>query len=280
LALSPADETALKAEIKRQNMLGLRCHWMDNNQLQEELPQLNESLIGGAFFAEDGQVNGEKFLRGLMNSAIAKGATVIQDCGAVSLLKEGNRVSGVKTANEHYQSDQVVVASGAWSDEVLAPLGLKLGVEPIKGQLAVFDTPRPPVPYPLYTRQRGYIAPKKDGYTLAGSTVERVGFNTNATDETRRDLASRAIQLVPLLAKAPLRALAIAGLRPGTPDDLPFLGRFPEFENLVIASGHFRNGILLAPVTGRIVNEFINGQKPSIDLTPFRPDRFSPVARS
>ncbi len=279
LALSDTDVSALKTEVKRQNDLGLRGRWVDATPLNEMVPELNDSILGGAFFEEDGQVSGERFLRGLMKCAIIHGAKLIEDLRALQLKRDGQRIV-VETPNENFSAPHIIVAAGAWSDEILAPLGLKCGVEPVKGQLAVFDTPRRPVPMPVYTRTRGYIAPKQDGYTLAGSTVEKVGFNTAASEETRRDLAGRAIQLVPSLAKAALRPLTIAGLRPGSPDDLPFLGKFPEFENLVVATGHFRNGILLAPITGRVVSELIVKNQASIDIAPFRPDRFSVAAES
>jgi glycine oxidase len=279
LALTDEDVTALQAEIKRQTHLGLRGRWLSADHLQENLPQLNETILGGAFFEEDGQVNGEKFLRGLMKAAVLKGATLVEDLSGVSFKHKGNRVTQVITKENIYDAAHVVVAAGAWSDDVLSLVGLKCGVEPVKGQLAVFDTPRRPLPFPIYTRHRGYIACKQDGYSLAGSTVERVGFSTEASEETRRELATRAIQLVPQLAKAPLRPLAIAGLRPGSPDELPFLGSFPEMSNLTVATGHFRNGILLAPITGRIVSALITNTALPVDINPFRPDRFSMAAK-
>jgi glycine oxidase len=279
LALTDEDVTALQAEIKRQTHLGLRGRWLSADHLQENLPQLNETILGGAFFEEDGQVNGEKFLRGLMKAAVLKGATLVEDLSGVSFKHKGNRVTQVITKENIYDAAHVVVAAGAWSDDVLSLVGLKCGVEPVKGQLAVFDTPRRPLPFPIYTRHRGYIACKQDGYSLAGSTVERVGFSTEASEETRRELATRAIQLVPQLAKAPLRPLAIAGLRPGSPDELPFLGSFPEMSNLTVATGHFRNGILLAPITGRIVAALITNTAVPVDIAPFRPDRFSVAAK-
>jgi glycine oxidase len=144
LALTDEDVTALQAEIKRQTHLGLRGRWLSADHLQENLPQLNETILGGAFFEEDGQVNGEKFLRGLMKAAVLKGATLVEDLSGVSFKHKGNRVTQVITKENIYDAAHVVVAAGAWSDDVLSLVGLKCGVEPVKGQLAVFDTPPAP----------------------------------------------------------------------------------------------------------------------------------------
>lgn len=278
VALTEADVAALKAEISRQQALGLKCQWLDQAALQKNLPQVSRSLMGGAFFAEDGQVSGEKFLKNLMKAAVLKGTRLIEGVADIQLVQENNVVS-VQTNQQRFEAPHVVLAAGAWSDQLLSPLGFKLGVEPVKGQLAVFDTPHRPLPFPLYTRERGYIASKQDGYTLVGSTMENVGFDAAASNATGRTLAARAIELVPILSSSPFRT-TIAGLRPGSPDDLPFLGRFPELPNLIVATGHFRNGILLAPITAKVVSSLVMNQKMGLDLAPFRPDRFSLAVHS
>jgi glycine oxidase len=147
-----------------------------------------------------------------------------------------------------------------------------LGLEPIRGELAVFDTPERLIPTPIYTRDRGYIAPK-DGYTLVGSTVEHVGFEMAPSEETRRRLRERGIALVPALKDKVCRTTTIVGLRPGTPDELPFIGPLPDHANVIVAAGHYRNGVLLAPITAKLVADLVAKRTPRVSLEPFSPTR-------
>lgn len=279
LALNETDTRELKIEIEKQKKMGLRCRWIDQNIVANEFPQLTDHQYGGALFEEDGQVNSEKFVRAVAQAALLKGATLQEQLNFVTLKIEQGRVTGIHTNTGDITAEKIILAAGAWTDQLLEPLHIKLGLEPIRGQLAVFDTPTRILPIPVYTRSRGYVTPKQDGYTLVGSTVEHAGFDAHSTEAAKTQLLTQASELLPMLANKNLRGM-IAGLRPGSPDELPFLGPLPEHPNVIIAAGHYRNGILLAPVTGQIVSDLVDQKTPSISLVPFSSTRFFITSRA
>ena len=135
----------------------------------------------------------------------------------------------------------------------------------------------PPFRRAIYSRGV-YLVPRRDGRLLAGSTYEEAGFDKRVTGEALGGIVARALRLAPALADATFTA-AWAGLRPGTPDNLPILGRDPDVKGLFYATGHYRNGILLAPVTARAVAALVLGRRTSYDLRPFAVDRFTPSPR-
>jgi len=265
-------EIALTEEEARTLKAGTPAQWLDSNDVRKNYPQLVPENFGGAFYQNDGQVNGEKFLAAMAQAARLTGTEIKENIGPLHLVVNHDQALEARSRNEVFTADKFIVCAGAWSNEILKPIGHALELEPIRGQLIVFDTPKRPLPCPVYTRSCGYITPKKDGTTLAGSTIERVGFNEAATPEAEALLRSQAIRLLPSLSRQAVRGMT-AGLRPGTPDDLPYLGHFPEIKNLIVATGHYRNGILLSPITAGIVASLVAGTPPPVDIRPFSPSR-------
>jgi glycine oxidase len=211
-------------------------------------------------FSDDGQVNGSTFLEAAIAAARSYGA-VIEENAAEFELKPFVERGG-----------KAVVAAGAWTDPVLAPLGVRLGVSPVRGQLIVYETPSPVLPYPVYTKSGGYVTPKSDGTTLAGTTIENVGYNSDTTNEGQKHIIGLLSTLMPSLIDRPVRKVT-AGLRPKSPDDLPFIGALPSYPNVIVASGHYRNGILLAPITAKAVGALMSGSPFPLSLKPFSPSR-------
>ncbi len=274
LALGEDDATFLTAEVKRQKQIGLAAEWLEPEQLEKELPLLNTIYQGAALYQEDGQVNGEILTASLMKAAELKGATIYENLGELALNLTDGKITNVMTSQGNYSADKFILCAGSWSDSLLDPLGVRLGIVPVRGQLIVYDTPKRLLKFPIYTRKNGYITPKQNGFTFVGSTVEKVGFDETCTEKARTELTGIAQQLMPSLARQPIRGM-IAGLRPASPDSLPFLGSLPGYENLIIATGHYRNGILLTPITAQIVAALILGQQPPVNIAPFSPVRFS-----
>jgi glycine oxidase len=169
-----------------------------------------------------------------------------------------------------YAAGTVVIAAGAWSGR-LRGLPRPLSVEPVRGQMLAFRWPANAAPAIVYG-DRCYLLPRNDEM-LVGATVEHVGFNSDVDPRSLAELQRRAALVYPALAKAePLRTWA--GLRPGTPDGLPIIGPEPRLQGLWYATGHGRNGILLAGITGEIIARGIAGEAADIDLQAFRPGRF------
>ncbi|MCZ2341855.1 MAG: FAD-dependent oxidoreductase [Bacteroidales bacterium] len=166
----------------------------------------------------------------------------------------------------------VILAPGAWAAEVVAPLGFTLPVRPVRGQIVLFRPTQPVLSHVVIDGRR-YLVPRADGRVLVGSTEEpEAGFERANTEAGVRGLIDFAIGLVPALAHAPIEK-CWAGLRPGSLDSLPYLGRLPGHERVILAAGHFRAGVQLSPGTAQIVRDLVLGSPPSIPIDAFRPDR-------
>lgn len=184
-----------------------------------------------------------------------------------SLIVEGGRIVGVQTDKAKYASDVVVNCAGAWAGAV-APF--EFPVKPIKGQmLSVVEAPGV---HHVIRSEQVYLVPRSDGRLLLGSTLEDVGYNKRTDVETLQRLFDAAVGLFPKI-KNSLRNEAWAGLRPATPDELPILGT-TSISGYFVATGHYREGILLAPITASIMSDAVVGKNSRYDLTPFSPARF------
>ncbi len=260
VALHPDEAAFLEKECARQMKLGLKAEWLSKKDIHARFPGLAENNFGGAFFYEDGRVNGNQFLKAALAAAKKAGVTIrdnVTEMPMTDFLK-ANRT--------------VVVAAGAWTDEVLKPLGVRLGITPVRGQLMVIDTPTPPLPFPVYTKKGGYLTPREDGTTLAGTTVENAGFESVPTEAGRKHITGIVRTLMPKLLERPVIKMT-AGLRPKSPDDLPLIGPLPEHPDVLVASGHYRNGILLAPITAKIIAALATGRPSPVPLDSFLPSR-------
>ncbi len=193
-----------------------------------------------------------------------------------TLVRKGARITGVQTDNGPRTAGQYLLAAGAWSEELLEPIGWKPGIRPVRGQIALLNTGKVGI-RPLILAGKRYMVPRSDGRMLIGSTEELAGFDARPTAGGISGLLELATALMPSLADAPLER-AWAGLRPGSPDGLPYLGQVPGIDNLFLAAGHFRAGLQLSPATGQLLAELICQGRTSLSLEPYRLDR--PVTRS
>ena len=177
---------------------------------------------------------------------------------------------GLETRRGRVATAAVVLCGGAWTPE-LAPLALP--IEPVRGQILQLDDPAPGRRSMLLEGDL-YLVAKRDGSLVVGATEERAGFDRRVTAAGLGGLAAAACRLLPSLADAGFRS-AWAGLRPATPDGLPAIGAVPGWEGLYVAAGHFRNGVLLSAVTGRLIAARVLGKEPFAGCDPFAPERFS-----
>jgi glycine oxidase len=174
------------------------------------------------------------------------------------------------------EADAVVLAAGAWSGELAATLGLDIDVRPVRGQILLLRGP-PGVLVPTVNNGDTYMVPRRDGRILVGSTMEDVGFAAHTTPDAIVRLRAQARALLPA-TEGMVGEMAWAGLRPGTSDRIPYIGPVPELPGLVLATGHFRNGILLAPVTARLVADVLAGRPTLQDISPYSPRPVDPDA--
>ena len=226
-----------------------------------------------ALFEPDvAQIRNPRLLKALIEGCALRGVELAPHEPALELLRAGENVVGVRTSRRTLSAGETVLAAGAWSGELAKRIGLELPVSPVRGQMLLVEG-LPGALSAMVIGSRGrYLIPRSDGRILVGSTLEHVGFDRRTTLEGLQSLLGAALRLAPGLASGTL-ARAWAGLRPATPDRLPFLGRPRGMTGLVLATGHYRNGLVLTPITAKLVTEVLLGRAPSVDLRPFAPER-------
>jgi glycine oxidase len=270
LALSDEDLVHLEARRAWQRRRGLVVEALGPAEVREAEPNVNPAVRGAIFLPDDGCVDNVRLTRALAASAVARGAALVSDRPVTSLLVEGGRVAGVAAGRETLSAPTVVEAMGAWSAS-LAGDPEAPPVEPVRGQILAFALTPGALRHVVCTA-RGYVVPRADGRLLAGSTLERAGFEKQVTMEGLRTVRDIALEIAPLLMDVPV-ADSWAGLRPGTPDGLPIIGP-GALPGLIHATGLYRSGILLGPLMGEAVARLALGAAPAVDLAPFAPARF------
>lgn len=247
---------------------------LSREELLFELPTLGNSSqeaheFQGIKLLADAQLTPPKFVTALEGACRQLGVQIIENVGDVHFSTTHSTVTAAKfNRTDQVRGDDFVVACGAWSSELLQPIGVAIKFLPIRGQIAYFKLDRRPFS-PCVYEGGNYLVSRQDGGLLAGSTIEEVGFDKSTTPEAIESLAKFAGEIVPEVAgRKPDRAWA--GLRPATFDGFPYIGRTKSLENLFVAAGHFRAGIHLAPITAQIICDLLHGDLAAIDATPFR----------
>jgi len=235
-------------------------------------PALAPNIRHAIFVKGDHWLNNQRLVLAYAQAAAAAGVELKTGCNVSRLVVEAGKVRGLVTEGERVEGDAILLAAGAWSGELMAALGASLRIEPRRGQMIALAHVPPVVTYCVHGEV--YMAPRPSGELLLGATVERAGFQRAVTAEGISSLLRGAIELVPSLRDLPI-ARTWCGFRPWAPDSLPVLGPWPGIEGLFVATGHFRNGILLAPITARLMTEWITGKEPSLAMKDFLPDRFA-----
>jgi glycine oxidase len=269
LAFAEASLERLRARVQSQAAEGLSAELLDGKSVRRLEPVLSPAVLGAALFEDDGSVDNRLLMRALSMAAERAGVRFVT--GHVrALLQANGRASGVDVDGDQLRADAVVVAAGAWTG-LVPGCGLSpRQVRPARGQMVMLRS-RLPLLERVAFSDGGYLVPRSDGHLLAGSTVEFEGFAKEVTAQGLKHILDVALQMVPSLADVPV-VETWAGLRPFTEDRLPVLGPGP-FPGLFLASGHFRNGILLAPVTAELLAEAVLGRRTTLPLEPFRWDR-------
>jgi len=232
--------------------------------LEERIPDLHPQHQQGVFLPEFGQVRNPRHLKALATACRNAGVEIVEGCQTLRLERAGQGTVAAVSAGRRFLSDQICLAAGAWSSDLLQPLGLSVPVVPVRGQMVQLQVGQ--LPFTCVIEQGlKYLVPRADGLILVGSTMESVGFVKQTTAEGIAGLIGFAQSLVPELGRAEV-ARCWAGLRPSSPDELPFLGAVPDYSNLLIAAGHFRSGLQMSPATGAIMADLLLGRTPAISL--------------
>ncbi len=270
IAMSRAEAGTLQARVTAQRSRGLAAEWWDAAELTRRVPGVAANARGALFAPHDGHIDNVALGDALVRDGVRRGA-MLEFAAAHSLCVANGRVTGVTTTAGERRAPIVVLAAGAWSS-ALAGLPRPLPVEPVRGQMLRTAWPEE-VPERVLFGPDGYVVPRR-GSAIIGSTMEHAGFDTRTTEAGLASIRSAAAALVPAFADLPV-AESWTGLRPVTPDGRPIIGRDPELEGLVYATGHGRNGILLGPLTGDLVADLVVRGETSHDLAPYSITRFS-----
>ena len=240
-------------------------------------PGLSRDVTDAAFLPDAGQVRNPRLLRALRSAGYG-GMTVREGVPVRSVRTAGRRAVGVTTdAGDRLDAGAVLICGGAWAGGLLADVGFAAPVRPVRGQMALLRCDRRPFGPTVECGGR-YLVPRADGRVIVGATQEEAGFHAATTAAGVGDLLDFARTLFPPLAGAAVET-TWAGLRPGTPDGAPLLGRVPHpeggaFENLFVAAGHFRDGLQQSPATAAILADLIEGKASAVLLDGLEPGRF------
>jgi len=272
VAFDEAGEAALSARRAWQLGRGLRVDSLSGEAVRAREPALGPAVRAALAFNDDAQVVARELARAFSQAAAGAGARFLTGRYVRRVVIASDAVTGVELDGDVLPAGVVVVAAGSWSGLVEGAGVPPTVVRPARGQLVSIET-RPPLFRHVVSAPGGYLVPRRDGTVLAGSTVEMAGFRKEVTVGGLAGILTMARTVIPALADAPVTG-SWSNFRPFTEDHLPVLGA-TRVRGLVLATGHFRNGILLAPITAQAIAELIaTGQAP-IDLAPFAIERFA-----
>jgi glycine oxidase len=251
-------------------LLGQRDGWQAE-QIPHELrnsAQLESQFAGrvrptgrtlqAVWVPSESQIRNPHFIAGLRAAIEMLGGELLEDLGELKLFSSGSRISRIESASGWSGDCEVVcVAAGAWSYQLLSGLEIRLPVEPVRGQMVLFQLDQPLGA--IINEGSRYLVPRKDGHLLAGSTMEEVGFDDSTTENEISGLIDFAASLLPEISSATVRR-SWAGLRPASFDGLPYVGWIPDWENLIASTGHLRSGLQLAPGNAALVADLLEEQ--------------------
>ncbi len=267
------DEADVAAQAE---MIGIEARVLDAAATAQLDPNITMNIVGSVFFPADCHLDPQAFMSAMRGRIRSLGGTIVYGAEVVGWQREMGRIRAVKTKNESYQADEFVIAGGSWSVGVLSELGWKLPMQSGKGYSITLENPRQlPELCSIFTEAKVAITPMGQTLRFAG-TMEVGGLNTNVNPQRVEGILRSIPKYFPAFREENFSAIKPwVGLRPVSPDGIPYLGRVPGYENVIAATGHAMMGVSLAPVTGRIVADLLKAKQPFCDLTAMKLERFS-----
>lgn len=231
-------------------------------------PELASCFAEAVYWPEIGNIRNPRLLQSLAAYLQQHPLCTLEtDCEAIAVDRNGQGNAVVQTTLGERRAEKVVVCAGAWAGQLLRESGVQLQVQPVKGQMLVFRPGGVALNSIVLSNGR-YLIPRRDGRIVVGSTLEHTGFSKSTSQEARAELESFAWNLVPALKSGQVEA-HWAGLRPGSPHGIPYIGAVPDYNNLYVNAGHFRNGLVLAPASVRLMRNILLGETPIVDPVPY-----------
>jgi glycine oxidase len=274
LAITDEDEAEFHHTFGRQREDGLAVEWISGEDARRLEPSLSDRVRGGMYLPNDKHVENRLLVPALEQACRQLGVEIVCGAHVIRVLEDGGRTVGVETILGTWHGATVVNAAGSWAATIGVPdPALRPPVFPVRGQMLAITLPSPAFLSRVVRSPRSYLVPRHDGRLFLGATMEQVGFDKRNTVWGINKLLSGALELFPALEGCAIQEMW-AGLRPGSADNFPILGVTP-LPGYVLATGVFRNGLLLAPVISQLLAELIvSGETPAL-LAPFSIDRFA-----
>jgi glycine oxidase len=282
LALTNEDEEELENRWRWQHGIGLNVKRLKAACVHKIEPVISDRLRWALKFPDDHQIDNRRLIRALETACRRVGVAFLTHTEVISLSHDGKQVRGVFTPQNELKAKTVIVAAGAWSTLIGArrdepELARSFSIDPIRGQMLAIEMADRPLNHIVYSR-RAYLIPRHSGYVIAGSTVEEAGYDARVTAGGIGSIIQRALEIAPPLADRVI-VETWAGLRPKVNracfrDQWPVLGEDEVISGLIYATGHYRNGILLTPITARAISELVLRGESSQKIAPFSPLRF------
>ncbi len=266
LSFDDAEAAEIDNSYRIQRPRGVQVERISGDAIRKIEPSISAAAGPGLYYPDDWQVDNRKLIAALRTFADQNGIRIVENAETTELLTEKNAVIGARTTTGDFRAGTTIVATGAWTSLIkIGDVNIPVQVKPIRGQMISFET-RPPMLRHVVYSAAGYLVPRSDGRLLVGATVEDVGFEKAVTDDGVESLVLAALEILPDLSPLPV-VDHWSGLRPFVADGLPVLGEIPGFDRAYVATAHYRNGILLAPMTARvIVDKIVDG----VDSDPLR----------
>lgn len=246
-----------------------RIEVLDAAQARELEPSMRSDAGPALLFPDVAQIRNPRLGKALQKATGLAGIQLLENTAVKGIDIRDGQVVGVQTEQGAFTAEQVVIAGGAWSAQILAAAGMDLPVTPVRGQMLLYKA-QPEMLKHILLHEGHYLIPRRDGLVLAGSTLEYTGFDKETTQQARDILSKAATSLVPGLAQAEI-IKQWAGLRPGTADGIPFIGECPGIKGLYLNTGHFRNGVVMAPASVQVLLDRMSGRQGFTDYDPFLP---------
>jgi glycine oxidase len=258
------DVEYVKCELPREKLTPAEAHDRD--------ACISPEIIAARYQVNDCQVRNPRFSPAIAEAAKRRGVVFKLHTRVTGLIAAEDTILGIRTSDEEIHAGMTILAAGVWSTALAKTIGLNLPLYPLKGQMALLEGPPGKLKH-IIKGSGMYCIPRPDGKILIGATIEEVGFDKRVTAEGIRSVLATAFKLAPGLKALPVTH-HWAGLRPYTARKSgPLLGPVPGLDNFIVATGHYRNGILLGPVTGLMVKELVKDEQTSLELSAYRPDR-------
>lgn len=237
---------------------------VDGAFVHEKEPRVNEAFESAIWMPDVGSIRNPRLGRALrIYAENHPNIELRENCPVEGFCVEGERIVGVKTAQGEFRAERTILSAGAWSGGLMETLGLKLPVEPVRGQMMVFKA-EPGLIDRIVMLEGRYLIPRSDGRILVGSTLEKAGFDKRTTEEARQSLYQTALTILPDLAQYPVEH-HWAGLRPGSPEGIPYIGQVPGWSGLYLNCGQYRNGLVLAPASTRLLSDLLLDRTPIVN---------------